>query len=137
MKVSKGLNYSVVRDAAKKRVDDQAELERLKWIPTQGMAYVYQEKYAEATAYLANSAPDANAFPFLSAEAAANKSHPQTEAQKVMGARQRKSLMLAQIELLRRSLKMQIDSAPDREADINAIPARWLGANTFTDPPTG
>jgi hypothetical protein len=129
MKITATKDLSGARAAAIEAVNAQAEIERQKWItPGAGQAMVYQAKAAEATAFLARYATQADAasatasdWPMISAEVGITASDLWGVASTIVAIQTQWLAVAAQIETARLGAKAQIDAAVSLEA-IAAVP---------------
>lgn len=110
-----------VKESLKRRVDADAETERLKYItPGNGQAMTYQQKVAEAQGFKAASDPKAADYPILSSEVGVTAATLGEVADIVLAAFAQWQQIGALIESIRLGAKRDIDAA-ENEAAARAI----------------
>lgn len=110
----------IIKDRLKKKVDEQAETERLRYItPGAGQAMTYQQKMEEVRALTQDAEPDEANYPLLSAEVGITAPTLTEVATVVLAAFQQWQQVGALIEGTRLSAKAAID-ATETEADAQA-----------------
>ena len=108
------------------RIDADAETARLAHITGgAGQAMTYGQKAAEAKACLADAAPDAAAYPLLSAEIGITAPTLEEVAAVVAAAHAAWTLTGAQIEALRLGAKAAVAAAADAETAEAAAIVSW------------
>ena len=111
-----GIDFSAVRAAAIKSIDDAAGTARLRYITdVPGQQYVYQLKYEEASKAIEDESLDPSHYPMLSAEG-----DVLSVAVQVITAKDTTDRALAEIESVRMAAKKIIPSLPDDEEAINS-----------------
>lgn len=106
-----------VKAGLKARIDSLAETERLQYITDGvGQAMTYQQKSAEATAYLAATNPVASDYPMLSAEVGTTGETLADVATVIKAAFEQWQMIGAAIEKVRLSAKKAISDAETSEA---------------------
>lgn len=122
MKIILTRNLEPLKEAACKKIDTQAELERSKYVTTGSLqAMTYQAKQAEANSYLAG---DSGPFPLLEAEAAATNNTLENLASTVSSMAKQWILISASIEAKRISAKNLIKNAKSL-VEINSVEVDW------------
>ncbi|WPE19973.1 hypothetical protein [Shinella zoogloeoides] len=102
---------------AKARIDEAAELARLKYItPGAGQAMTYQQKAAEAAACMADEDPQPELYPLLAAEVGITASTLAGVALAVSQAYAQWAVIGAAIEAARLGAKAAVDAAIDAPA---------------------
>lgn len=115
----------------KRRIDDQAEIERVKYItPGAGQAMTYSQKAEEARLCLSAASPDPDDYPMLAAEIGITASNLMGVAQVVADANAQWLQIGAAIESVRLATKKAIAEAETIEAaQVAADAAVWPSAN--------
>lgn len=132
----KGNPYLIPRDdptiedlkqAAKIRVDSDAEIARMKFITRgEGQAWTYQRKEAEAERVLEDQNPDPADYPVLFATIPADGATLAEVAERVIAARDEWLVIGAAIEGLRRNANVQIGHAVDAaEIEVVTSSIQW------------
>jgi len=121
MRLSLTKNMPALRDAAKQRIDAEAEAARLAYItPGAGQAMAYQEKYEEAVAIIL--APELGPLdvPHIFAEVGVTAGTPAEVASVIVGMRLTWKAVSADIERKRLAGKLAVDQA-QCPADIDLV----------------
>lgn len=108
------VDSSSVKFTLKRKVDQSAEIERLKYItPGEGQAMTYRQKVDEALAFEAATNPKAVDYPMLSAEVGITAETLGGVAGSVLAAFAKCQQIGAAIEAIRLGAKRDIDAAED------------------------
>ena len=110
-------DLATVKATARVRIDEAAERARLKYItPGAGQAMTYQQKAAEASAFMADGDPQPERYPLLAAEIGITASTLAGVALVVSQANAQWAIIGAGIEAARLGAKAAVDAAIDAAA---------------------
>jgi len=114
-------NMPALREAAKQRIDAEAEAARLVYItPGAGQAMAYQEKYEEAVALILDPSLTTIDVPHIFAEVGLTGETAEEVATVIVGMRTTWKFVSADIERTRLALKAAVDAAAN-PAELQSI----------------
>jgi len=121
MRMTLTKNMPALREAAKQRIDAEAETSRLAYItPGAGQAMAYQEKYEEAVALILDPELGPLDVPHIFAEVGVTADTPAEVATVIVGMRTTWKSVSAEIEHKRLVTKAAIDAAGN-PAELQSI----------------